>query len=68
MSRQTQPKLTAGKVPNLDDTVARASREPFVSGLDSNRTYPAQVTRDDTRQLPVWVVRRLDSAYCLVQL
>jgi hypothetical protein len=44
--------LARGQVPDLDDPVAGAGRKPLVSRLDGDGPNPAEVARDDTRELP----------------
>lgn len=67
VSREREAQLARREVPDLDDAVARTSRKPLVPGLDRNAAYPPEVPGDDTRELPWWVVRRLDCAYCFVE-
>lgn len=67
MSRQTELELTRCQVPYFDDAVPSTSREPLVPWLNSNGAHPAQVPRDDARELPLWMVRRFDGSRRLVQ-
>lgn len=44
--------LARGQIPDLDDPVAGAGCEPLVPRLDGDGPDPAEVARDDTRELP----------------
>jgi hypothetical protein len=63
-----EAELAGREVPDLDDAVARAGREPLVARLDRDGTHPAEVAGDDARELPVRVVRRLHGPRRLVEL
>jgi hypothetical protein len=63
-----EAELAGREVPDLDDAVARAGREPLVARLDRDGAHPAEVAGDDARELPVRVVRRLHGPRRLVEL
>ena len=50
--------LARGKVPDLDDAVARASGEPLVSRFNSNRLYLTKMSQNHTHEFPLQVVHR----------
>lgn len=44
MPGQCKPEGARGKIPYLDRSVARATGEPFIPGLDGQGSYPAEMT------------------------
>ena len=64
---QRQLERARGKVPNLDDSVACAGREPGVAGLDGDAADPTQVAGNDANKFPLGVIGRFDGPRGLVK-
>ena len=65
--RQTKLQLSRSEVPNFYDTITGTRHEPFVSRLNSNRTYPTKVSGDDAHEFPLRMISRLDCSSRFVQ-
>lgn len=52
VTRKRDLELPTCEIPDLDDSISGAGRKPLVSGFNSKRTNPTEMTRNDSSELP----------------